>query len=144
MPQPQNFKNHGRNRPLYHFVIVPLLLLNLAFAITIAVRHYQAHSHIVLWWIVLAIALILITIDYRGSALGAQDRLIRLEERLRLTALGVPHATIEALTVRQIVGLRFASDAELPALAERAVREHLTEKQIKASIENWRPDYLRI
>jgi len=143
MPTPQNFKNHGRTRPLYHFVIIPLLVLNLVFAISLAVRHPE-RMYFAVWWIVLAIIFILIAGDYRGSALGAQDRVIRLEERLRLTALGVPHATIEALTVRQIIGLRFASDNELPALAERAVREHLTEKQIKASIENWRPDYFRV
>ncbi len=88
--------------------------------------------------------MLVIAVDHRTSALGVQDRVIRLEERLRLTALGVSHATSYALTERQLIGLRFASDAELPALAERAVREKLTEKQIKASIQSWRADYYRI
>ena len=144
MAQTQSFKNHGRYRPMFHFVIVPLLIVNLGFAISLAVRHRNEHPHIVIWWVVLSAVLILMAGDHRASALGAQDRVIRLEERLRLTALSVPHATIEALTPRQMIGLRFASDSELPALAERAVREHLTEKQIKASIENWRPDYFRV
>jgi len=144
MPKPQSFKNHGRLRPLFHFAIIPLLLLNLIFSIVILVKHYAAHPHVTIWWIVLSVILILIAGDHRNSALGVQDRLIRLEERLRLTALGVPHATIYALTERQLIGLRFASDAELPTLAERAVREKLTEKQLKASIQSWRPDYFRI
>jgi hypothetical protein len=144
MPQPQTFKNHARFRPLFHFTILPLLLLNLIFAISILVRHRSEHPHVTIWWIVLSVILILIAGDHRNSALGVQDRLIRLEERLRLTALGVPHATIYALTERQLIGLRFASDAELPALAERAVREKLTEKQLKASIQSWRADYFRI
>ncbi len=144
MPQPQNYKNHGRNRPMFHFVIIPLLLLNLLLAITYTVKHYQHHIHLGPWWIVLSVVLLLIAADHRASALGVQDRVIRLEERMRLTALGVPHAVIYALTERQLIGLRFASDNELPVLAERAVREKLTEKQIKASIQSWRPDYFRV
>jgi hypothetical protein len=144
MPQPQSFKNHARFRPLFHFTILPLLLLNLIFSIALLVRHYGEHPHVTIWWLVLSVILILIAGDHRSSALGVQDRLIRLEERLRLTALGVPHATIYALTERQLIGLRFASDAELPTLAERAVREKLTEKQLKASIQSWRADYFRI
>ena len=140
----QNFKNHGRYRPMFHFVIIPLLLLNLAFAVSLSIRHHGEHPHIVIWWVILAAVFIFIAGDYRASALGAQDRVIPLEERLRMTALGVPHATIEALTPRQMIGLRFASDAELPALTERAVHEHLTEKQIKASIQEWKPDYFRV
>jgi hypothetical protein len=144
MSQPQNYKNHARWRPIFHFTIMPLLLLNLIFSIILLVHHHAMHPHVTVWWVVLSAILILIAADHRMSALGVQDRLIRLEERLRMTALGVPHATVYALTERQLIGLRFASDAELPTLAERALREKLTEKQIKASIQTWRPDYFRV
>jgi len=144
MPQPQSFKNHARFRPLFHFTILPLLLVNLILALTYAIHFHYKHTHLSIVWVGLSVVFILISGDARGSALAAQDRIIRLEERLRLTALGVPHATIEALTERQLIGLRFASDNELPALAERAVRENLTEKQIKASIQSWRADYYRV
>jgi hypothetical protein len=144
MSQPQNFKNHTRFRPLFHFTILPLLLVNLIFSIVILAHHRAGHPHLTIWWVVLSVALILIALDHRTSALGVQDRLIRLEERLRLTALGVPHATVYALTEPQLIGLRFASDSELPVLAERAVREKLTCKQIKASVQSWRADYYRI
>jgi len=144
MSQPQSFKNHARFRPAFHFIIIPALLVNLGLAISIYVRHRAEHPNVTIWWIVLSVIFILIAGDHRASALGAQDRVIRLEERLRFTALGVPHATIDALTPRQMIGLRFASDSEAPALAERAVREKLTEKQIKASIQSWRPDYFRV
>jgi len=144
MSEPQSFKNHARFRPLFHFTILPILLVNLVLSLIYAIHFHFKHTHLSIVWVVLSITFILIAVDHRTSALGAQDRIIRLEERLRMTALGVPHATIHALTERQMIGLRFASDAELPTLAERALREKLTEKQIKASIQSWRPDYFRI
>jgi hypothetical protein len=144
MSQTQGYKNHARFRPMFHFVIMPILLVNLILAVTYTVKHYNHHAHLGPWWIVLAVVMILMAGDHRTSALHAQDRVIRLEERLRLTALEVPRATIHALTERQLIGLRFASDSELPVLAERAVRENLTEKQIKASIQSWRADHYRL
>ena len=82
----------------------------------------------------------------RAHSLTAQDRIIRLEEKLRYAALLPPDllARSQALTVRQIIGLRFASDEELPGLVKRALDENLSEKDIKKSINKWRPDYLRV
>ena len=81
----------------------------------------------------------------RETALRVQDRLIRLEEQLRLADLvDEDHLElVEALTVKQYIALRFASDAEVPALAQRAVAENLTQKQIKEAIVTWRPDNYR-
>ncbi len=144
MSQPQSYKNHMRFMPLYHYVLLPILLLNLAFCIYLTVHHWPEHRHLFSWSIVMALALLLLANLARDFPLKAQDRIVRLEERLRLTALGVPPEITYALTEKQLIGLRFASDAELPALATRAVAENLTLKQIKQSIQNWRPDYFRI
>jgi hypothetical protein len=146
MAQPQSFKNHARFDPQFHFFILPLLLLNLIFAIYTTVHYWPRHMYHYLWWIVMSIVLFVIAGLCRGYALKNQDRLIRLEEQLRLADLldESQLGLIEALTVDQYVGLRFASDAEVVALAQRAVTEHLDRKQIKQAIVTWRPDNQRI
>jgi hypothetical protein len=146
MAQPQSFKNHARFDPPFHFFILPLLLLNLIFAIYTTVHYWPRHMYHYLWWIVISIVLFVMAGIFRGYALKNQDRLIRLEEQLRLADLLNEDqlGLIDALTVDQFIGLRFASDAEVAALAQRAVTENLDRKQIKQAIINWRPDNQRI
>jgi hypothetical protein len=146
MAQPQSFKNHTRFDPPFHFFILPVLLLNFIFAIYATIHAWPSRIHIHLWWIVMSILFFVMAGIFRGYALKNQDRLIRLEEQLRLADL-LPEdqlSLIDALTVDQFVGLRFASDAEVAALAHRAVTEHLDRKQIKQAITTWRPDNQRI
>jgi hypothetical protein len=140
---PQTFANHTRYDPPYHFFVVPVFFL-LAIAGTIHfIRRPGWHSALMF---VVAVALATATMKIRTYALRGQDRVIRLEERLRLAAL-LPEAArsrIPELTEGQLVALRFASDAELPALAERALSEKLSRADIKKAIQTWRPDYFRI
>jgi hypothetical protein len=146
MPTPQNFKNHTRWDPTFHFFIAPMLLLNFIFSIYITVHNWPAYQHTHLWSIVMAIVLFVLAGDLRSAALRAQDRIIRLEERLRLAALlpvaDRPH--IDELTIKQLIALRFASDAELPALVHKTLTQNLEPKAIKESITTWRPDYDRV
>ena len=78
----------------------------------------------------------------RASALRLQDRIIRLEMQVRLARLGRA-ADVDRLSLRQLIALRFASDAELPALIDRAIAEKLDSKQIKQAVKDWQGDYLR-
>lgn len=140
---PQNFANHARLVPAYHFVAFPLLAINFFYALYQAVTDFS-WGNLVAFGV--AVALILVFFIARVMALTVQDRVIRLEERLRMREL-LPadlHARITEFTPRQLVALRFASDGELPALARRVLDEHIEDqKVIKKMITNWRADYLR-
>ena len=141
--KPQTYAHHARMDPAFHYFVLPVLLITLIATIVHVVRHPGLASA---WFVVLALALFVLAGKSRGNALKVQDRVIRLEERLRLTAL-LPEplrARIGELSERQLIALRFASDAEAPALVERTLNEKLTPKQIKQAIQNWRPDYFRV
>jgi hypothetical protein len=146
MSQPQTYKNHGRFEPKFHFFVIPILLLNIAASIIWYIRHRPTHIHSGPWIILLSIALFVLAGMARDYALKGQDRIIRLEERLRIASLVTASELVEleSLTMRQYTALRFASNPELPELARRAIRENLTNKQIKEAIVVWRPDNHRI
>lgn len=141
--KPQTYANHMRFDPLFHYFVGPVLIITLIATIVHAVRHPHLAS---IWGVVLALALLLLSVKARTFALKVQDRVIRLEERMRLaTLLPEPlRARIGELSERQLIALRFASDAEVSALVERTLNEKLTSKQIKQAIQNWRPDTFRV
>jgi len=147
---PQTLANHTRWDPLFHFFLVPVFTLGLIMALIHFFAHLthgdiRDHVHAVLL-ILLATALLTLVFKTRLYALKVQDRVIRLEEQLRLMRL-LPEplrSRIPELTVGQLCGLRFASDAEVPKLAERALNEKLSRADIKKAIQNWRPDYWRV
>jgi hypothetical protein len=140
---PQSFSNHTRYDPLYHFFILPVVAITLIGSIIHLIRRPDLHSA---WLVVVVIAAALAVAKIRFYALKVQDRVIRLEERLRLANLldAALRSRISELTESQLIALRFASDAELPALAARALNEKLAAKEIKKSIQQWRPDDWRV
>jgi hypothetical protein len=146
MPTPQNLKNHTRFYPPFHFFILPMLLLNVIFSIYATIHHWPEHRILFLWWIVMSLVLFVMAGLARESALKVQDRVIRLEERLRLAALlpAEDRVHINELSVKQLIALRFASDNELPALVRKTLTQNLEPKAIKESIVNWRGDYYRV
>jgi hypothetical protein len=140
----QNFANHTKTFLPFHFFVLPVLLVNLG---------VQIYRLKVLWitfsgvfGVLLALALLVGFLSARMFALSVQDRVIRLEERLRYQRL-LPtdlQPRIDEFTVAQLVSLRFASDAELPALARKVLDDKMQErKAIKQLVKNWKPDYLR-
>jgi hypothetical protein len=140
---PQNFKNHGRLDPPYHMVFVTVLAVNVYIVGLFAYRHLNFYTA---WLVILSIAVFIPVIKLRSYPLKVQDRVIRLEERLRLQALAPAewHTQIYRLSEDQLIGLRFASDDEVVELAKQALEEKLTRKQIKERIKSWRPDDWRI
>ena len=140
----QNFENHGKFVPSYHFFAVPVFLINFLWSLYRLKKLGISSQGI--FGVILAAALVILVFQTRLFALAVQDRVIRLEEQLRYAR--VLPAELQArsgeLTIGQIVSLRFASDAELPALARKVLDEKVTErKAIKQLIKQWRPDYLR-
>ena len=147
---PQSYAHHTRWDPPFHFFVLPVFALALLLTLVHFFAHitegdFRDHFHAFLM-ILLAAALLLGFAKSRLAALKVQDRVIRLEERLRLgQLLSEPlRSRIPELTVGQLVGLRFASDAEIPKLVERTLNEKLSRDDIKKSIQNWRPDNSRV
>ena len=140
----QTFKNHTKNVPLFHFVALPILLLNVIWSLVRAATDFSADTAI---GIVVAFALLIVAFFARVFALGAQDRVVRLEERLRMQHL-LPDdlkPRINDFTTNQMIALRFASDAELPDLARKVLDENIGErKAVKQLIKTWRADYQRL
>jgi hypothetical protein len=146
MYKPQSFKNHTRFFPPFHFVLMPILVFNLIFSIYDTLHRYPEHKYLFQWWIVMSIAFILMALLGRLQAIKAQDRIIRLEERLRLASLlpANEQSHISEFATGQLIALRFASDGELPDLARRALTQKLEPKAIKQAIVKWRADDLRV
>ncbi len=140
----QNFENHTRRVPPFHFFAMPVFMINFFWSLY---RLWQlGFSFAGIFGVILAAALVVMPLSARMFALTVQDRVIRLEERLRYER--VLPADLQSrcgeLTLGQIVSLRFACDAELPALARKVLDEKLAErKAIKQLIKSWKPDYLR-
>jgi len=142
--KPQNLANHTRFVPPFHMFVLPVFLINLVWTIYRVVKIGATFESV--FAVVMAVALILFALFARLFALTVQDRVIRLEMRLRLAEL-LPaelRSRISEFTVAQLVSLRFASDAELPALARKVLDEKLNDrKAIKQLVKDWQGDYLR-
>ena len=142
--QGQNFANHTRLVPPYHYVAFPILLLNFIWAVRGLLGGLSFDAILNL---LVAVALIIVALFARVFALKAQDRVIRLEMRLRMRDL-LPEdmqARINDFTPTQMVGLRFAGDDELPALARQVLDENISAATpIKKLITDWQGDYHRV
>lgn len=139
----QSYANHARLYPPFHYFVAPVLILNLLYTIWRLIRQPSFDT---VWGVVLAAGLVGLATAARLMALTVQDRVIRLEMRLRLSQL-LPselQRRIGDLTPAQLIGLRFASDGELPQLMERVLDGSLkTTKEIKQAVKSWQGDYLR-
>ena len=142
--EPQNFANHTRWHPPFHFFILPVMIINFFWSVVVFIKVPDWNSG---WWIVVSLALLLLTFFVRTNALKVQDRIIRLEERLRYQQLLSPALTAltAALTPSQICALRFAGDDELAELLNQVVAGQFRRpKDIKLAIKNWRADTFRV
>lgn len=141
----QNFKNHTRIVPLYHYVLYLILLICLILSVWDLIRALDHHSGRITAVVmtILTIALIITMSLTRRFALIAQDRAIRAEENLRYFVLN-GKLLDSRLTIRQIIALRFAADTEFSLLADRAAKENMSPTEIKKAIINWKPDEYRV
>jgi uncharacterized membrane protein YciS (DUF1049 family) len=143
MSETQSFENHAKIVPVFHLFVMPMFVFNVVWSIDRCVRFFSFNSVVA---VLLALAFLLGALYARMFALTVQDRVIRLEMRMRmLQVLPVElRGRIPEFTVSQLVALRFAGDAELPGLAREVLDEKLTDrKAIKKMIQKWEPDYLR-
>lgn len=141
---PQTYANHARIHPPFHFFLAPGSIVLLILTIVNVVRHYRRLDAwiLILMGVLFFVAVFLI----RLNPLRAQDRLIRLEERLRLQALLSAElgSRLDELTESQLIALRFASDNELPGLVAKVLADKMQSKDIKKAIVTWRADTFRV
>jgi hypothetical protein len=139
----QDFKTHRRWDPWYHFFAAPVLWIAFFVSLWHAIKEPSGWT---IWATIVAAALAVLSLKVRTFALRVQDRIIRLEERLRLGALLAEplRSRIGSLTEQQLIGLRFASDAEVAALVQAALDENLSGEAIKKRVTSWRPDFYRV
>lgn len=141
--KPQNLQNYTRIDPAFHYFLVPVGVLLFAATVYNLVRHPDA------WAVALMVTgawAIVAVFKIRLYALKVQDRVIRLEERLRMEKLlpATLNSRAAGLSEAQLIALRFASDAELPALVEKTISGNLASKAVKEAVQNWRADYWRV
>ena len=144
METTQNFANHTRWQPSFHFFVAPVMLINFIVSVVLFVRWPGWSAG---WWIVVSLALLVLAFLVRMNSLKVQDRLIRLEEKLRYQKLLSPALAEQTgrLTIPQIVALRFAGNDELENLVGAVVAGKLTQpKEIKQAINHWRADTFRV
>ena len=150
----QNFSNHTKFVPAFHFFVVPVLVINFVSSLFDFLHLFRGTAAISVTalinsgiWVLVAAALLVMAFLARIFALGVQDRVIRLEEQLRYERLlpGDLRPRIGEFSIAQLVSLRFASDAELPALARKVLDGKINDrKAIKQMVQNWRADYQRV
>ena len=145
-PKPQSFSSHASFDPMFHGLAGLALVGNIIFMAIVLFVGIQSRIVLSIWILTLTVVLVVALFKARLYPLKIQDRIIRLEERLRLDALLSDNLRrrIPELTEDQLIGLRFASDEEIPALVELTLEKNLDRKQIKERIQNWRPDHYRI
>jgi hypothetical protein len=147
---PQSFKKHARFDPPFHLILFTVLVVNVVITLDFAyqlhragLEHWLVYAE---WLVILSIAVFIPVLRIRTYPIKLQDRIIRLEERLRLQALAPSewHTQIYKLSEDQLIGLRFAADDEVVELAKQALEHNLNRKQIKERIKEWRPDNWRV
>jgi hypothetical protein len=142
-PKVQDFKNHAKFDPLFHFLMMPVALIAVLVA-AYDISHVQNLGNAMLF--IMSIAVLIGFLKIRTYALKVQDRVIRLEETLRMQRV-LPEplkARIGELSVSQFVALRFAPDAELTGLVEKTLANKWDSRTIKQNVVNWRPDHFRV
>ncbi len=139
----QNFQSHTRWFPPFHFFVLPILFANL---LRQGYNVYRAPSSDTGWGLLVALGILGLAVCTRQMVITVQDRVIRVEERLRLHRLlsADLQPKIDAITKGQLIAIRFASDAEVEGLVRDILAgKYTTQKDIKGAVKNWRPDYIR-
>ena len=141
---PQTYANHTRWHPAFHFFVLPVMIISFVWSIVVFVKAPDKNSG---WWIVVSLSLVLLTFFVRTNSLKVQDRIIRLEEKLRFQQVLSPALQQHCSTLGpgQIIALRFAPDEELEELVSSVVAGKFTKPaDIKQAIKNWRSDTFRV